>query len=342
MKLRFALIVCLLLFIFLPSGAAQPRRRQVPDAASLRAKFLAAVETEFELVKDEFKSHPSGPGTGTYWLAHVKPKHTGHVALQYSFKPKGQHYSHVEHEIYFTVAPKACRRGSSSYGVYSRFCIGDTIIIPIIVEASADGHQFKLRKTPPSADEDWKTFEEKYPEARYRDLDKTPVDNPSEILRYVGRIAHKAFHRGPGYTLRLDTHFEAAKPGKLNLMVSSSVAAPTTAARSIPVIVVDQGTPVTLIAGREEVRGYSVGANGQEYVSSTSGNSYGTTLHVLQPGDRISVQYFSVSRGAKFEREGRGRNAADPAEATMPVISVHPFAHDPTYDYGGWLVGYLP
>jgi hypothetical protein len=114
MKLIFTLVVCLLLFIFLPSGAAQSRRRQVPDAASLRAKFLAAVETEFDLVKDEFKSHPSGASSGTYWLAHVKPKHPGHVALQYSFKPTGQHYSHVEHEIYFTVAPKACRRGPPS------------------------------------------------------------------------------------------------------------------------------------------------------------------------------------------------------------------------------------
>jgi len=334
------------LFILFASVTAQTRRSTPVDSASLRANFLAAFGNDFDLVKDEFKTRSNEQGGGMFWLAYVKPRAPGYFSLQYSFKRDDNHYSHEEREIPVTVAPKGCRRGPPSSGVYSRFCEGDTIIVPVLV-SGASAHEFKLTKQTTREDEDWKTFDEKYPDFRNRDLDKTPVSNPSQSLQYVGSRSHKMLHRRPGYTLQLFADFEAVKPGKFNLLVGSSAylgPSDKTPGGSIPIIVVDRGTPVTLIAGREAVRGFTMGHNGQEYESSSSGNSYMTNLIVLQPGDRISVLYLSVTRDGAFERRtSSGRDDAnDPAEGAKPVISVHPFALETRYDFGGWLVDYLP
>jgi hypothetical protein len=344
MKTRVVLVAASL-FVLFASTSAQTRRSVPPDSASLRSSFLAAFGNDFELVKDGTTPRTIERGGGMYWLAYVQARQPGYFSLQYSFKRDDNHYSHEEREIHITVAPQGCRRGPPSSGVYPRFCLGDTIIVPVLV-SGASSHEFKLKKQAPAADEDWKTFDEKYPDSRDRDLDKTPVENPSESLRYVGRRAHKMLHRKPGYTLQLFADFEAVKPGKFNLLVSSSAytgRAEKTPAGSIPIIVVDRSTPLTLIAGREAVRGFTMGHNGQEYVSSTSGNSYMTSLIILQPGDRISVLYLSARRDPLFERQGYARpGGVDPAEATKPVITVHPFALETKYDFGAWLVDYLP
>ena len=290
-------------------------------------------------------SRSNESGGGDFWLAFVKARQPGYFTLQYSFKRDDKHYSHEEREIHITVAPKGCRRGPPSSGVYPRFCMGDTIIVPVLLSGGS-GFEFKLTKQAPAADEDWKTFDEKYPEVRDSNLDKTPVTNPSESLRYVGRRSHKMLHRKPGYTLQLLADFEAVKPGKFNLLIGSSVyrgLADQTPLGSIPIIVVDRSTPLTLIAGREQVRGFTMGHNGQEYVSSTSGNSYMTSLIILQPGDRVSFRYLSAIRSPQFEREGFARSGGgDPAESRAPVISVHPFALETRYDFGAWLTDYLP
>lgn len=346
MKLKFTVVVCLLLLVFVPSGAAQSRGRNVPDAKTLRAGFVSAFGNDLELVKDELKKRPDDNGRDVFWLAYVKPRAPGYFILRYRFKPDDKHYSHVEHLISFTVAPRGCRRGPPSFGVYTKFCMGDTIIVPVIVSRAA-AHSFELTKQAPAADEDWKTFDEKYPATRDHGLDKTPVENPSESLRYVGRREDIRHNRGLGYTLYLHAEFEAVKPGRFNLMVSSS---PQLAhEREAPpgsktIIVVDRDTPVTLIAGREEVRGFTMGNDGQEYVSSTTDRGNMTNLIVLQPGDRISFTYLTVRRDGDFERRmnRRGVDEKDPAAETKPVISVHPFLFETRYDYSGWLADYLP
>lgn len=345
MKTRVVLVAASL-FVFFASATAQTRRgAQFHDSAPLRASFLAAFGSDFELVRDKIKSRTNEQGGGTFWLAYVKARQPGYFTLQYSFKRDDKHYSHEERDIHFSVAPRGCRRGPASSGVYSRFCMGDTIIVPMLVSGGS-GFEFKLTKQTPAADEDWKTFDEKFPETRDHQLDKTAVENPSESLRYLGRQPNKMLHRSLGYTLQLVAEFEAVKPGKFNLLVTSSspsAESDETPHNSRAIIVVNRDTPVTLIAGREQVRGFTMGHDGREYVSSTSGNSYITSLMVLQPGDRISVQYLSLRRSGNFERRMRsGLDKADPDEKTKPVISVHPFALETRYDYGGWLVDYLP
>jgi hypothetical protein len=137
-------------------------------------------------VRDEFRRRSGEPASTRYWLACAKPKVAGHFALQYSFKPQNRRYSHLEHEIVFSVGPQGCHRGPTSPNLYGRFCLGDTVIIPVGLEAATD-LEFKLTRTSPRPDEDEKAFDKKYPDVRDQGLDQTPVANPSEHLRYVGR-----------------------------------------------------------------------------------------------------------------------------------------------------------
>lgn len=338
-------IGCLLLIAAGNTSASYTPKPASLDSAQLRSPFLAAFGSHFELVKDELKSRSRESGGGEYWLAYVKPFQAGYFALQYRYRYHDKLYSHVEREILFSVGPKGCRRGPPSSMVYGRFCLGDTVIIPVLVNNFTD-HQFKLAKHQPLTDEkDWQTFAERYPDSHDQGLDKTPVANPSESLRYVGCRSHKMLHRSAGYTLQLMAEFEAVKPGRFNLLASSSpqtLKPGESPAGSLPIIVVARDAPVILIAGREEVRGYTIGHDGREYLSSTSGNNYMTNLIVLQPGDRISVNYFSVRRGREYEGAGFASRLADPAESIKPMISVHPFALDKTWEFSDWLVDYLP
>jgi hypothetical protein len=140
----------------------------------------------------------------------------------------------------------------------------------------------------------------------------------------------------------LHADFEAVGPGRFNLLVSSSpqnVRPGASAVGSIPIIVVARATPVTLLAGHEEVRGFAMGYDGREYESSTSGNSYMTNVIIMQPGDRISLRYFTAVRGREFER---GPDTRDPGENLRPVISIYPFSIQPVYDFTDWIVATLP
>ena len=109
----------------------QPNRRtKSVDLDQLRSKLVAAVGKDFEFVKGELDARSNASGGGTYWLAHLKPKHPGSFKLTYRYNYNDPHYSHVEREFGLNVGRKGCRRGVPSYGSYHRFCVGDTIIFP--------------------------------------------------------------------------------------------------------------------------------------------------------------------------------------------------------------------
>ena len=330
-------LACILLTGATLISAQSPEPRP-SDAAVLRTQFVAAFGKDFELVKDEMKTRAPARGGGTYWLAFVKPKRTGYFYLQYRYL-ESDSLDVREHEIRFSVGPEKCRRGGPYSGVYGRFCLSDTIIVPVLVN-NYPGHEFKLTKaeyTNEKEDPGVTTTES----AR---LDTSPVDNPAlPTLRYVGRAAHKSFHRNLGYTLILNADFVAASPGRMNLLVTASD--PGTldvrGVEGVPILVLPLGAPATLIAGREETRGYRKGYDGRESLASTSGNNYMTHVLVLQPGDRISLRYLSAVRNGESERRFRA-GGRDPSEDLKPVINVRPFAPDSRYDFTEWIVDYLP
>ena len=125
----------------------------------------------------------------------------------------------------------------------------------------------------------------------------------------------RLLHRNGGYTLEGHAVFEAQSPGRFNVTVSANYADLPSAVLSgigagggIPIIVVSRETPVTLLASSHEVRGYTMGYNGKEYVSSTSGDAYMVDVMILQPGDRISLKYFTTIRSRNYERRERAAN----------------------------------
>jgi hypothetical protein len=357
--IAFPLLVSLFFFQLFPGSfslvSAQKRQPKSVALDQLRRDFVAAVGKDFELVKDELKVRANASGGGTYWLAHLKPTHPGYFKLTYRYY-KDPHYSHVEREFSLNVGRQGCRRGVPSYGSYHRFCVGDTIIFPVIINNFTE-HEFSLTSSEykPEDDAPWERVSS---DQTGTTADRTLVKNPiADQLRYVGISSHRLLHRNGGYTLEGFAEFEVQNPGRFNLTVSavypdlsSAVLWGIGTGGGVPIIVVSRETPVTLLASHHEVRGYTMGFNGQEYVSSVSGDAYMVNLMILQPGDRISQKYFTTIRSRQFERSelaaGQANEASSNSESQdklpTPLITKNPFALNTEYDFTEWLVDYLP
>jgi hypothetical protein len=313
----------------------------------LRSRFAAAAGQDFEIVKDEFKSSPSSGGGGSYWLAYLKPKHAGSFSLTYSYNYNDPHYSHVEREFGLNVGQTGCRRGVPSAGSYHRFCLGDTIIFPVAINNFTE-HQFNLNSREYTKEQD-EIWESAASEPRDGRLDCSQVQNPvADYLRYVGSDSHKLLPRNGGYTLESYAVFEAQQPGRFNLAMGavfsdlpSAILSATQNSGGVPIIIVSRETPVTLLASHHEVRGYTMGFNGKEYCSSTSGDSFMTDVTILQPGDRISLKYYTTIRWAAYERRERS-SPADPEIIPPPRVSKVPFSLSAESNFTGWLTDYLP
>jgi hypothetical protein len=357
--IAFPLLAGLLLFQLFPgslslvSAQKRPKRETKPgDLDQLRRDFVAVVGKDFELVKDEMKERSNASGGGTYWLAHIKPKRPGSFKLIYRYNYNVPHYSHVEREFGLNVGRKGCRRGVPNYGSYHRFCVGDTIIFPVAIYNFTE-HAFSLTSQEYTPEDD-AVWEKVYPASVDVGADQSRVINPvAEQLKYVGSSSYRLLHRNGGYTLEGYAVFEVQSPGRFNLTVSanypdlqSAVLSGVGASGGVPIMVVSRDTAVTLLASHHEVRGYTMGFNGKEYVSSVSGDAYMVDLMILQPGDRISVKYFTTIRSPNYERRERAANdqrAGDDLDnIPPPLIYKNPFVLNTEYNFTEWLADYLP
>ena len=345
------LLCALLVGSALPASAQRVRPGKSADLEQLRTKFEAAVGKDFEFVKGELKGRSNLSGGGTYWLAHIKPRHPGNFKLIYRYDYNDSHYSHVEREFNLNVGRKGCRRGVPSTGSYHRFCLGDTIIFPVAIYNFTE-HEFSLTSTEYTVDQD-AVWEKAYPPDE--SLERSKVNNPAaDHLRYVGSSSHKMLHRNGGYTLESYAVFEAQSPGRFNVTLSaaypdlkSAVLSGIGTGGGTPIIIVARETPVTLLASSHEVRGYTMGFNGQEYVSSTSGDAYMVDVMILQPGDRISLKYYTTIRSRNYERREHADKETrwddDASEKVPPpLVSKLPFALKTEDNFTEWLAGYLP
>jgi hypothetical protein len=343
-----AMLAVLMLGAIVPLAAQKISPRKQFDSSALRAKLSAAVSNDLEIVKDEIRERWSASGGSTYWLVHVKAKHSGDFTFTYRYKSVYPQYSHVERAFNLRLGPKGCRRGPPFTGSYSRFCVGDTIILPILVNNFTE-HEFKLKSSHYTKEDD-AVFEQEQPRPSWEGLDRSPVSNSVRELRYVGRTSVKLPHSDGGYTLEAYATFVAEHPGRFNIAVSRQIkkmpadlSNPWDALTSFPIIIVPSGTPVTLLASRHEVRGYSRGYDGREWVSSTSGDAYMTDVMILQPGDYITLEYYTSVRGPGFERQQLelAQNEIWRPEAPPPQIVKLPFSPYKEHDFTEWLVDYL-
>jgi hypothetical protein len=337
---RLTCLIVLLVFSHLIPAASMAQSRSEADRRStLRARFIAAFSKDFDLIRDQLTTRSIGRGGGTFWLAFVKAKRTGYFALQYRYR-EGRPKDIWEHEIHFSIGPQGCRRGTPDSGVYGRFCLGDTIIIPVRVN-NYSGHVFKLARA------EYADGKEEPANSNFdtKDGDTSAVANPAApILRYISRSAHRLYHIIPGYTLTLSALFEAQEPGRMNLLMIAEGESITGIRRvdGLPIIVLPRDMPATLIAGHEEERSYIQERDGHERLFSSSSNRYMINVLVLQPGDRIQVGYFSIVRGSDYVAGRFGETGPDPSQHLKPVISVRPFAPDVEYGFTEWIVDYLP
>lgn len=202
------------------------------------------------------------------------------------------------------------------------------MILPFIINKFT-GHQFSITKREYSGSDEppgvWQQDES----------DTSQVDNPArEQLKYLGFSSQKLLHRNGGYTLQVHAEFEAISAGRFNLSLNDG-------SSGIPILVVASGVPLTLLSLHEEVTGFSRGYNGKEWASSSSGNSYYASIHVLQPGDRIALQYSTIRRSARSERAARSQSKfRDQVEP--PKIGKLPFSLDANQFFNVWVVNYLP
>jgi hypothetical protein len=299
----------------------KPTREQTAEAARLRAALAAALGENFQVVSDRLTRRSNWHGGGLYWLAHLRAARPGgfHVKYKYRYKdrvhPEDPLYTFVERDTTISVGPRGCERIPRGNHV----CVGDTVILPVVVNDFTE-HAFTLRAEPytPSSER---------PNTSLRDAEDATllsdtVNNPAaEFLKYVGSRAYYSPHRALG---------------NLSLGVSAPANPASATPGSVPVVIVERGEPITILSSGENVHGYT------ERFSSNSGEGYRTTPVILQPGDRLTLQYFSHSR--------RGRTAGgenkEALEASVkdypPVVTLLPFDFDPAQDFNEWLVGFLP
>jgi len=316
-------LLCCALALSCPAGA-QLHVTAPPDTAHLRQAFAAALGGDFEIVRTELQSglHERG---GIWWLAHVRPLRTGVWSLVYvheyidRVKPHDPLYTHVEHTTGFSVGEAGCGRRAERRTA----CLGDVIVIPIMAgdgRGPLGGHVFEATRRgdagalPP--------FFEPAP----ADGGAATTPNPAAPhLRYLGTTLAEMPHRALGETLELSAVFEAGAPGALELSVGSV---------AVPVMVVERGTPVTVLLGHEQIRQYHDTAG----FASHTGSAYATDLLLLQPGDRIDLQFLSRTiRGSDFTEE-----ETEAFRRSLPEIAVRPFRLDPERRFNAFIADHLP
>jgi len=315
-----------------------PTRAQKSEAARLRVALAAALGDNLEITRDRLTRRSNWHGGGLYWLAHLRAARPGWFRIKYKYRykdhvhPEDPLYTFVERETAIGVG----RRGCARVPRVNRVCVGDTVILPVVVNDYTE-HAFTLAaQAYTSADE---STGKNLRDADVAGLHQAPLNNPAaEFLKYLGSRAHYSPHRSPGYTLTLHATFEAVRPGSFNLSLGLSAPADASksAAGSVPVRIVARGEPVTILSSSESVHGYT------ERFSSNSGDNYLTTPLILQPGDRITLRYSSSSHRGPTP----GGENEEALEASVkdhpPVITMLPFYVDPAQDFNEWLVGFLP
>jgi hypothetical protein len=321
-------VLCFALALSRPAGA-QPGDAPLPDTtrpdtAQLRQGLAAALGSDFEIVRAELHSglHERG---GIFWLAHVRPLRSGDYSLRYvheymdRVKPHDPLYTHVEHTTHFSVGEAGCARRAERRTA----CLGDVIVIPIVAgdgRGPLGGHVFEASRRGDAGA--WQRFEEPAP---VDDRAATTPNPAAPHLRYLGTRLGEMPHRSLGETMELSAVFEAGAPGALELSIGGI---------AVPVVVVARGTPVTVLLEHEQIRQYNQDAP----FASHTGSAYSTDVLLLQPGDRMDVQFLSRTvRGSDFSEEEK-----EAFRRTPPEITVRPFRVARERRFNAFIAEHLP
>lgn len=340
--------ICLSVFCFFTFLNTQNVLANQPndnEIAQLRKLFLETVGQDFEIIKDYVNQRSVARGGETYWLAHLKPKKSGHYAIKYSFKftHKFEYPEEGENELFIRVGEKNCYRNlADNYGM-ANICLGDTIIAPIRLDNRAE-HTFSIKSTY----SDGKSIGTAPQNARYfaNDMLSEEVENPlADNLKYLGTTRSVMPHRSAGgETIVLTAYFEVKKTGRFNLGITQSSDDENVnqniklnALNALPIIVVESGTPITGLVFRENTINYG----DKKRFSGHAGNNFLTKLLILQPGDVFSVQYATWTNRWSFG-EDKSKIDLNNNKNLKPLIQKLPFMVNKDWSYNEWLIDYLP
>ncbi|HLM68796.1 MAG TPA: hypothetical protein VK358_14750, partial [Longimicrobium sp.] len=308
-----------------------PAAGAAPDTAQLHRALAAALGEDFQIVHTELSSglHERG---GTFWLVHALPRRKGMFELRYRYgyrdlvRPADPLYTHVEQTSYIRVGERGCRRRLQGTDI----CLGDIVILPFVVNDT--GHTFALTFREPAAGGLSGEADAVVAPGTER------VPNPlSSHLRFLGAHRYHMPSRsatGRGRTT-FSAEFVAVAPGRFNLSLSST----PSAAGSVPVVIVPRGEPVTVLLRREQV----TASHATQGFSSHWGNEYATTVLILQPGDRITLQYTPPATGDALAAFSAPADAgAGPLESAPPTIARFPLQVDPAAQFNAFIIDHLP
>jgi hypothetical protein len=321
-------LLCFALALSRPAGAqrpdAPPPDTARPDTAHLRQGLAAALGSDFQIVRTELHSGLR-ERAGIFWLAHVRPLRSGDYSLRYvheyvdRMKPGDPLYTHVEHTTGFSVGEAGCARRAEGRTA----CLGDVIVIPVMAgdgRGPLGGHVFEASRRGDAGT--WRRSPEPAPED---DRAATTPNPAAPHLRYLGARLTEMPHRSLGETVEVNAVFEADAPGALELSVGSV---------AVPVVVVARGTPVTVLLENERIREYHQEAG----FASHTGSQYSTDLLLLQPGDRMDVQFLTRTvRGNDFTAEEK-----ESFRRTPPGIAIGPFRLDRERRFNAFIAEHLP
>ena len=316
-------ILFVALALSLPA-AAQPENAPLPDTAQLRQGLGAALGNDFQIVRAELHSGLYERG-GIFWVAHVRPLRSGTYTLRYvheyidRVRPGDPLYTHVEHTTGFSVGEAGCARRGERYTA----CLGDVIAVPVMAGDSRGplgGHVFEASRRGDAGG------------GRYH-VEPAPADeraaftpNPAAPhLRYLGARLDEMPHRSLGETVKVNAVFEAGAPGALEISVGGV---------AVPVVIVARGTRVTVLLEHERIREY----HQKDGFASHTGSQYSTDVLLLQPGDRVTLPFFTQTiRGSDFSVEEKEALRRSP-----PEIAAGPFRVDRERRFNAFIADHLP
>lgn len=329
-----ALALCGAIAVPSPSASHPDPRPPSADTAQLRKDLALALGADFQIVRHEVSQGTRERG-GPFWLVHVRPTRSGDWHLRYRYKyvdrvhPENPLYTDVQHDSYIRVGAPGCGRRRQA----KEACLGDTLILPFVLN-DFSGHTFSVEYRGPDTGQELGEYAEA---GGFTPTDSSIANPAAPVLRFLGTRRSVMLHRIPGSTTVYSAAFEAVAPGRLNLAVQPRIPgvplAAASALGSVPVLVVPRGQPVTTLLASEEV----TGMDETHGFSSHSGNGYPTTLLLLQPGDRISLEFSQFTiRGRDYPRTDEG------AREVVPVITRLPFHVDNDDRFNAWIAPYLP
>ncbi len=310
---------------------------QSNDLKKLQRAFVAELNQDFQFIKSELTYHTIGTEKHQYWLAHVKPKRMGFFTIKYEYLYADKFYAEGETEMSIAVGEKNGSRYPQIVGEIGYFCLEDTIVIPIRL-SNYSKHNFSLQSKyvkPEEIEESRKTYNS-YPNL----IENEKIVNPLEAnLKYLGKYRVDNLYQSGGGNFTHFAIFEAKSEGRFNIALSDEgKKANDSSVRITPIIIINRGTPLTLLVPKEKATYY---IKGRSY-SSDYNNSFESNLLILQPGEVFAIPFLFSHEDPWWKDKDKLTKATARNPNPIPAISKQPFVIKKDEGFNNRVNDYLP